>query len=883
MRRLRLHLICNAHLDPVWQWRWEEGAAEAIATFRAAAALLREHKKFIFNHNEAILYRWVERYDPALFQEIQRLVKEGRWSASGGWHLQPDVNMPGLESLVRQIAEGRRYFWERFRVKPQVAYNFDSFGHSGGLPQILRLARYKMYIHMRPQSHELSLPSDLYRWRGVDGSEILTLRIAVGLYHTEHDNIEEKLEQGLELALELERDVPVFWGLGNHGGGATREDLEKIDRFAATEKRVEVVHSTPDRLYEALKKEGRRAPVVAGDLQRVFTGCYTSLARVKRRAQESLGALVQAEALRAASWWTTGQEYPREEIQDAWRDHLFNDFHDILTGSCTEPAEQDALDLYGKVLAAVRGVRLGAAASLNCLLAGGGSIPNSVIIEQFSEGGPVTARPCPSSLKISPPAPLAAGVAGTGAAPPIEVCFHHGIWDASPDASSAAIPITVLNANPSLAEVPVEVEAMVDYRPLWKGEWHLRVFGLGGGEIASQEEQPEALLPFNGWRRKLCFMAKLPGVGCSHFEAKAFKGRKRAEAMPSPKHELKYRIDRNSGLITFLDAGGGRPCLGGPLLEPLVIKDEGDSWGTEVWRYRDIVGRFVFERGSLKVIQKGPVRTVNESIFTYNKSRIVLQTISYPSWPVVEFRLRIHWNEERKMLKLTVPTVFRRDSVLGEVPGGAIERPADGEEHVFGRWALIEGNLKGRPTALAVIGAGQHGLDFADGELRVSILRSAAYCHEGGFQLRKSPVRKYMDQGVHDVRLLISAGDSAKVRLSLAGLADWLSAPPVTLAHLPFGSLEAKNQSGRRDRESGTPGLFSLEPSHIRMTACKPSWEGKALIIRLHEAIGRETAATLKLIEPGVVINLLFKPFEIKTIRLEKTGRWREVGLINET
>jgi len=112
VRHPRLHLICNAHLDPVWQWRWEEGAAEAVATFRTAAALLGEHRAFIFNHNEAVLYRWVERLDPPLFRRIQDLAREGRWVISGGWYLQPDVNLPGLESLIMQIAVGRRYFWE---------------------------------------------------------------------------------------------------------------------------------------------------------------------------------------------------------------------------------------------------------------------------------------------------------------------------------------------------------------------------------------------------------------------------------------------------------------------------------------------------------------------------------------------------------------------------------------------------------------------------------------------------------------------------------------------------------------------------------------------------------------------------------------------------
>ena len=359
-----VHLICNAHLDPVWQWRWEEGAAEALSTFRAAADILRDHPRLIFNHNEAILYRWVERYDPVLFEEIRSLVREGRWWIAGGWDLQPDANLPGPEALIRHMAEGRRYFRERFAVEPRVAYNFDSFGHSAGLPQLLAQAGYRMYIHMRPQPAEMALPSDLYRWRGADGTEILVLRIAVGLYHTEPFNIEERLSQGVDLALRLQRDVPVFWGLGDHGGGATRADLARIDAFTARETRVDFLHSTTDRLHEALREAGASAPIVEGDLQRVFTGCYTSLSRLKRRARESLGRLVQTEALCAAAWWARGAVWPAEELGNAWRDHLFNDFHDILPGSCTESAEADALDLYGRSSETARRLRLGAAAAL---------------------------------------------------------------------------------------------------------------------------------------------------------------------------------------------------------------------------------------------------------------------------------------------------------------------------------------------------------------------------------------------------------------------------------------------------------------------------------------------------------------------------------------
>jgi alpha-mannosidase len=833
MARLRVHLICNAHLDPVWQWRWEEGAAEAIATFRNAAILLREHKEFIFNHNEAVLYRWVEKYDPALFKEVQALVREGRWSTSGGWYLQPDLNMPGLESLIRQIAEGRRYFWEKFQTKPRVAFNFDSFGHSGGLPQILKLAGYKMYIYMRPQREELSLPADLFQWQGVDGSEILTLRIETGLYHSERDNIEEKISEGIELALRLRRDVPVFWGLGNHGGGATREALAAIDAHIAREKRVGIIHSTPDRLYEALKAVGRRAPVVEGDLQRVFTGCYTSLSRVKRKAEESLAALGQAETLCAASWWLTGDEFPEEELSEAWLDHLLNDFHDILTGSCSQPAEKDALDLYGKVLETTRRLRLGAASALNRSLPARGSVP---------------------------------------------------------------LPVSILNSNPALTEVPVEVECMADYRPFWKGEWHLRVFGSDGREVLSQEEQPESLLPFN-WRKKVCIMAELPGVGASQYEVKAFRGKRRVKVARPENPELKYRIDRNRGLITSLRTRNKTPLLSGPLLEPLVVKDEGDSWGTACWEYRDVVGRFRLEPGSLKVIEKGPVRTITESVLTYKKSRIVLHVLGYPSWPVLEFRLRVHWNEERAMLKLAVPTGFRSSRLLCEVPGGAIYRPADGQEHVFGRWALVEEERKGRRTALAVIGSGQHGLDFKDGELRISALRSAAYCHERGFRLAESPARKFMDQGVHEMRFLVTAGEAEKVRRLAAALAGWLNSPPFALAHLPIGEIGvgADSDEDMKEKSAAKQGgleglpdgretlLLTLSPQNIRLTACKPSWDGEALVLRLYETSGRATSAELTVHRPLRLIKVEFKPFEIKTLRIEPSGAWREADLISET
>lgn len=106
MNHTIIHLICNAHLDPVWLWEKEEGIAEVLSTFRVAVRFCRQYDRFVFCHNEAVLYQWVEEHDPDLFAEIQELIKLKKWHIIGGWYLQPDCNMPSGESFCRQIEHG---------------------------------------------------------------------------------------------------------------------------------------------------------------------------------------------------------------------------------------------------------------------------------------------------------------------------------------------------------------------------------------------------------------------------------------------------------------------------------------------------------------------------------------------------------------------------------------------------------------------------------------------------------------------------------------------------------------------------------------------------------------------------------------------------------
>lgn len=157
-------------------WDWEEGLGEAISTFYQAEQFLREYD-YIFNHNEALLYEFVEEKDPELFAAIREQVRAGKWHVMGGWYLQPDCNLPSGEAFVRQISLGRRYFQEKLGVRPTTAINFDSFGHSVGLVQILKKCGFDSYLFCRPMPEMLALPAREFVWVGKDGSRVKASRV----------------------------------------------------------------------------------------------------------------------------------------------------------------------------------------------------------------------------------------------------------------------------------------------------------------------------------------------------------------------------------------------------------------------------------------------------------------------------------------------------------------------------------------------------------------------------------------------------------------------------------------------------------------------------------------------------------------------------------
>jgi len=232
--RTVVHMIGQAHLDPVWLWRWTEGRAEAPPTSRSAVDRLREYPDFQFVRGEAQIYEWIEDEDPQLFAEIVELIRQGRWHVVNGMIVQPDMNLPQGESFVRQFLPGRAYMREHLGVEPRVAYCVDSFGHAGTLPQISEKCGFDAYVFMRPGFHEKPLPGQAFWWQSPDGSRVLAFRITA-VYPTrrsDRPHLLEHIERAVRARSPGLNHTMCFFGVGNHGGGPTKRQIENVQAIA---------------------------------------------------------------------------------------------------------------------------------------------------------------------------------------------------------------------------------------------------------------------------------------------------------------------------------------------------------------------------------------------------------------------------------------------------------------------------------------------------------------------------------------------------------------------------------------------------------------------------------------------------------------------------
>jgi alpha-mannosidase len=341
-----LHMIGNAHIDPVWLWQWPEGYQEVRATFASAVDRMDEYPEFVFTCDSVLYLAWVEEHDPDLFARIAGRIADGRWQQVGGWWIEPDCNLPGGESFVRQALYSQRYLRDRFGVVSTVGFNVDPFGHNASLPQILRKSGMDAYVFMRPGPHEMTLPGPYFWWESPDGTRVLTYRIPHE-YGSSGDDLGYQIDKSLAQLPPHPPELMVFYGVGNHGGGPTKANLDSIRRLDATGGLPRLRCGSPRDFFDRLVASGEEIPVHAGELQHHAVGCYSAHSGVKRWNRRAENLLARAEKWASVATALTGADYPATDLERAWKLVLFNQFHDTLGGAAIEPAYEDSRDQYG--------------------------------------------------------------------------------------------------------------------------------------------------------------------------------------------------------------------------------------------------------------------------------------------------------------------------------------------------------------------------------------------------------------------------------------------------------------------------------------------------------------------------------------------------------
>jgi alpha-mannosidase len=810
-----VHLISNAHLDPVWQWEWEEGAAAAISTFRVAADLCETCNGFVFNHNEAILYQWVEEYEPVLFERIQRLVAAGRWHIMGGWYLQPDCNMPSGESFVRQILLGLSYFKTKFGARPHTAINFDPFGHTRGLVQILQKSGYTSYLFCRPGATDCSLPGEDFVWVGYDGSRILAHR-SLEFYNSPLGHARDKVERCL-VQREDEQDQLILWGVGDHGGGPSRLDVARLQALIGENPAHDIRHSTPEAYFADLAAHRAALPEHHGDINAWAVGCYTSQSRIKQRHRHLENELYATEKMLAGAALVTGLAYPQADLHAATKDLLFAEFHDILPGSSVQPVEEMALRLMDHGLEILSRLKARAFFAL-C-------------------AGQPPAAPGEIPILIYNPHPY-----------PVRGIFECEFMLADQNWQEEFTMPLVYQGDRLLPSQPEQELGNVNL------DWRKRV-------VFRAELAPSQINRFD------CRLQVLPARPRPHLVAQDGKLIIKTET-------LEVVINCTTGLLDRYRVNGV-DFLTPAASRPLVIADNEDPWGMTVSSYRDVIGSFglmtpedsaafagvrAAALAPVRIIEDGPVRTVVESLLRYDHSALCMRYKIPKHGTELEIEVRVEWREKSRMLKLAFPTPFTGARYLGQVAYGVGELPMDGREAVSQKWSGIFDEMSGQ--ALTCINDGSYGSDFSAGEMRLSLVRSPGYAGHPIYDRPIMPQDRYSprtDQGERVYTFWLNGGPATERHTHVEREAQRHNERPFTLSFFPDGKGEASE-----------PVLILGDPVVV-LSAFKKAENGEGYILRLFEPTGAARSARVRLPRLGIEQTVEFGGFEVKTLRLDST------------
>lgn len=691
-----VYMIGNAHIDPVWLWKKIEGFAEIKSTFRSALDRMNEFPGYIFTAACASYYEWIEEVDPQMFEEICQRVKEGRWVIVGGFWVQPDCNIPSGEAFARHLLYSQRYFREKLGTTAKIGYNVDSFGHNGMLPQLLKNGGIEGYVFQRPDANaeKPELPEYLFWWESPDGTRMLTHRLREGYGDFYSENGLEpsvwKAQRLLEISQEESLPYMCFYGVGNHGGGPTIRGLQALEEILAKE--PSIIYSSPNEFFEYVSASSlpESLRVVKDDLQHHASGCYAAHSGVKAANRRAENELAAAEKYDMLANRLTGFSTHTDDLRQAWKKVLFNQFHDILAGCCIKDAYIDALNAFSSV-------RDTAMELSNLALQ---RISWRIRTTRVLDGTP---------------------------------CQKNGwiLWEKNGEGA----PVVVFNPHSFPLETPVQLNITVK-------------------SICDSQGNPVPIQKIRGPQTNgddMCntlFWAKIPAFGYAVYYLY------REQEFPIPacsvaagedyleNEYLRVRFDKTTGsIIEFFDKENNREMAAAPMAVPLVMDDTAaDTWAHGIYTFDNEVGRFTNAR--LMVLENGPFRAAIRVISQYGASTLIQDFSLLSGEKQLNALCRLNFQEAHRSVKLSFPVNVQNNDVVYSMPYGFLSKAASGTEEPAHEWMLLADDAAG----MALLNDSKYSFSAQDNDMRMMIARSAIYADHYGQEHRDELV-EYLDQG----------------------------------------------------------------------------------------------------------------------------------------
>jgi alpha-mannosidase len=798
-----VYLAGHAHIDMNWLWRWPETVQACRDTFRQALRFMEEFPDFRLSQSQASVYEAMEHEDPELFEGIQRAVRNGTWEVTGGMWTEGDTNLSSGEALCRSFLLAQRYFHSKLGVQAKVGWLPDNFGHCAQLPQLLRLANIECFYHMR-----CSPPAQLYWWEGIDGSRVLA-KTGQGY----NDEVTAAIRyQPRRLPEESPRQLFVY-GVGNHGGGPTRRDIQTGARLQKNRLFPEIKFATAGQYFADVRPLADGAHVHRGELQYIFEGCYTSVSRVKQGNRDLENALQTVEALAVFASFL-GQTYPIDEIRQAWKVLVFNQFHDILPGSAIHESNADSVASYRRALEACRLLRF---RTLRFI------------------GEKIRTRTADGTVPLLVFNPLAFTRSDLVIAEIVLTEPASGF--VVRDRSGKSIAAQVVRSR--------RFDAATHY---WIQFFAAAVPGLGYEVFTVEPSKSGELVEVTHWSQPYPVLPALPAKGAEGFFRQKNKIRNRFFSLEVGERDGSIRslqLSHDQKLGPSLVGKGGANRLAIFLEKPNSMS----AWTLDPTPEGPID---VTPVGRTRFAQEGPESISWVNAFRYNESSFELTTTVHADSARIDCRLVAEWVErgtegsKTAVLRLLHHLAKAPSKIICDVPFAALERDT-GREVPAQKWATVRVPGGG----LALLNRGKYGHSVIGGVLRLSLLRSSFFPDV------------LPDVGRHELAWALLPHETATAaELSRAGLGF----------NVPFETFQLGQQDGTLRQGDA---LISSKSDSFILTGIKMSEDRDGIVLRGYDLSGEEGSVEIEMGRPissVVKTNILEQPLDGPDPRIERSS-----------